>query len=70
MFQDSTTQVCVFDNDQYLYRIYVPCSGAAAVITSLDADWLAIAIDAGVHKLDGSGIVSSAADLEAKGGDY
>ena len=59
-----------FDNDQYLYRVYVPCTGATSVITSLNADWLAIAIDAGVMKFDGSGIVGSVADLIEKGGDY
>jgi hypothetical protein len=60
----------VFDNDQYHYKVYVKCSGAAAATTSINADWLAIAIDAGVMKLDGSGIVATVADLEAKGGDY
>jgi hypothetical protein len=60
----------VFDNDQYHYKVYVPCSGAAAATASLDADWLAIAIDAGVMKLDGSAIVAVAGDLVDKGGDY
>lgn len=59
----------VFDNDQYHYKVYVKCANSA-VIATMDTDWLAIAIDAGVHKLDGSGIVSSAADLVDKGGDY
>ena len=57
----------VFDNDQYHYKVYVKCA-TSAVITSLDADWVALAIDAGVHKLDGSGIITSAADLVEKGG--
>ena len=60
----------VFDNDQYHYRVYVPCSGSAAATATINADWLAIAIDAGISKLDGSGIVATVADLEAKGGDY
>jgi len=59
----------VFDNDQYHYKVYVKCA-SSSVIASLDTDWLAIAIDAGIHKLDGSGIVTSAADLVDKGGDY
>ncbi len=59
----------VFDNDQYHYKVYVKCTNTA-VHTTMDADWLAIAIDAGVHKLDGSGIVATAADLVDKGGDY
>ena len=60
----------VFDNDQYHYKVYVKCSGAGPATTTIDADWLAIAIQAGVMKLDGSGIVATVADLEAKGGDY
>jgi hypothetical protein len=60
----------VFDNDQYHYKVYVKCSGAGAATTTINADWLAIAIDAGVMKLDGSGIVATVTDLEAKGGDY
>ncbi len=57
----------VFDNDQYHYKVYVKCTGALA---TLDADWLAIAIDAGVMKFDGASVVATVADLEAKGGDY
>jgi len=60
----------VFDNDQYVYRLYVPCTGATAATTSLDADWLALAQDANVQKFDGSGPVTSVADLVAKGGNY
>ena len=60
----------VFDNDQYHYKVYVKCTGASAATTSLDADWLAIAIDAGIMKLDGSGVVATVADLVDKGGDY
>ncbi len=56
----------VFDNDQYHYKVYVKCTGA---LSSLDTDWLALAIDAGVMKFDGSGIVTSVADLIDKGGD-
>ena len=59
----------VFDNDQYHYKVYVKCANSA-VIATMDADWVSIAIDAGVHKLDGSGIITSAADLVDKGGDY
>lgn len=59
----------VFDNDQYVYRLYVPCTGASAATTSLDADWLALAQDANVQKFDGSGPVTSVADLVKKGGD-
>ena len=60
----------VFNNDQY--KIYVACSGgsSAATTISIDADWVTIAIQAGVMKRDGSAVVSSVADLEAKGGDY
>ena len=60
----------VFNNDQYHYKVYVACSGAGAATTSIDADWVTIAIQAGVMKRDGSAVVSSIADLEAKGGDY
>ena len=62
----------VFDNDQYHYKVYVPCTGgsSSADTTSINADWLSIAIDAGIHKTDGSGIVTSVADLEARGGSY
>tara|TARA_R100000734_G_scaffold15485_1_gene11638 strand:+ start:5442 stop:6896 length:1455 start_codon:yes stop_codon:yes gene_type:complete len=59
-----------FNNDQYHYVVYVPCSGAAAATTSINADWVAIAIQAGIMKRDGSAVVSSIADLEAIGGDY
>ena len=65
----------VFDNDQYHYKVYMKCSayddgsGVTALGTSMDNDWVALAIDAGVHKFDGSGIVVSAADLVKKGGD-
>jgi hypothetical protein len=59
----------IFDNDQYHYKVYVKCT-VSATITTINADWLAIAIEAGIHKLDGSGIVATVADLEAKGGDY
>ena len=57
----------VFDNDQYHYKVYVKCTGALATV---DADWLAIAQDAGIMKLDGSQIVATVADLVDKGGDY
>jgi|TARA_R110001592_G_scaffold54388_4_gene166400 hypothetical protein len=60
----------VFDNDQYHYKVYVKCSGSAAATATLDADWLAIAIDASIMKFDGASVVSTVADLEAKGGDY
>ena len=60
----------MFNNDQYHYKVYVPCSGAPSATTSIDADWVTIAIQAGVMKRDGSAVVSSVADLEAKGGDY
>jgi hypothetical protein len=60
----------VFNNDQYHYKVYVACSGAGAATTSIDADWVTLAIQAGVMKRDGSAVVSSVADLEAKGGDY
>ena len=60
----------MFNNDQYHYKVYVPCSGASSATTSIDADWVTIAIQAGVMKRDGSAVVSSVADLEAKGGDY
>ena len=62
----------VFDNDQYHYKVYVPCTGGSsgADTISINADWLALAIDAGIHKTDGSGIVTSVADLEARGGSY
>ena len=60
----------VFNNDQYHYKVYVPCSGAGAATTSIDDDWVTIAIQAGVMKRDGSAVVSAVADLEAKGGDY
>ena len=56
----------VFDNDQYHYRVYTKCSGGV----DIDSEWLNIAIDAGVRTLDGGGIVTTVADLEAKGGDY
>ena len=57
----------VFDNDQYHYKVYVKCSGALATV---DQDWLNIAIDAGIMKLDGSAIVATVGDLVDKGGDY
>tara|TARA_R110000737_G_scaffold57116_1_gene82201 strand:- start:2200 stop:3609 length:1410 start_codon:yes stop_codon:yes gene_type:complete len=60
----------VFDNDQYHYKVYVKCSGSAAAIATIDADWLAIAIDAGVMTFDGATVVSTVTDLETKGGDY
>ena len=65
----------VFDNDQYHYKVYMKCSayedgsGVTTLGTSMDNDWVALAIDAGVHKFDGSGIVVSVADLVKKGGD-
>ena len=67
VYQDLTILLVVFDNDQYHYKVYVKCTGALA---TLDADWLAIAIDAGVMKFDGASVVATVADLEAKGGDY
>jgi len=65
----------VFDNDQYLYRVYAPCvvaggSDAEAAVLFLESAWLDLAIDAGVHRADGSGIVTSVTDLEKKGGNY
>jgi hypothetical protein len=65
----------VFDNDQYLYRVYAQCnpasgSDAEAAVTFLNTAWLELAIDAGVHRADGSGVVTSVADLETKGGNY
>ena len=60
----------MFNNDQYHYKVYVPCSGASSATTSIDADWVSIAIQAGIMKRDGSAVVSSVADLEALGGDY
>jgi|TARA_A100001518_G_C1226628_1_gene76719 hypothetical protein len=60
----------MFNNDQYHYKVYVPCSGAGAATTSIDNDWVTIAIQAGIMKRDGSAVVSSIADLEALGGDY
>ena len=62
----------VFDNDQYHYKVYMKCAdydAASGIGASIDADWVALAIDAGVHKFDGSGIVVSVADLVKKGGD-
>tara|TARA_R110000751_G_scaffold69655_2_gene141364 strand:- start:1524 stop:3041 length:1518 start_codon:yes stop_codon:yes gene_type:complete len=54
----------VFDNDQYHYRVYTPCSGGV----DIDSEWLNIAVDAGVRTFDGGGIVSTVADLVEKGG--
>ena len=56
----------------------IPCTsralaepnGLLAAGGSLDADWLALAQDANVQKFDGSGPVTSVADLVAKGGNY
>jgi hypothetical protein len=64
----------VFDNDQYHYKVYMKCAdyndgSITALGASVDADWVAIAIDAGIHRLDGSGVVTSITDLEKKGGD-
>ena len=61
-----------FNNDQYHYTVYVACSGgsSAATTASINADWVSIAIQAGIMKRDGSAVVSSIADLEALGGDY
>ena len=44
-------------------------NGLLAAGGSLDADWLALAQDANVQKFDGSGPVTSVADLVKKGGD-
>ena len=52
---------------QYHYKVYVKCTGALATV---DQDWLNIAIDAGIMKLDGSAIVATVGDLVDKGGDY
>ena len=55
----------IFDNDQYHYRVYTKCSGGS---TLLDADWLRIAIQAGVRTMDGGAEVSQLGDLIEKGG--
>lgn len=60
----------VFNNDQYHYKVYVPCSGAPGATGTIDTDWVTIAIQAGIMKRDGSAVVSSVADLEDKGGEY
>ena len=65
----------VFDNDQYHYKVYVKCTAYndGSITTfgaSMDADWLAIAIDASIMRFDGATVVATVADLEAKGGDY
>ena len=55
----------VFDNDQYHYKIYSKCSGGL----DIDAQWLAIAMAAGVVTRDGDGLVATVVDLVEKGGD-